>query len=266
MFNNNEIEVRFNEFLYGKAFKPICDLYPIISAKKTEKSWWKKMKLHYDVFFSNKRDYFKTTSPTIKYCPGIYDFTNAGYILPAWQDFQFWVNDDGDVEWEVPEQMGRIENITAHPKEQVDTSPILGETASYLLKLISPWSISTSKGTSLIYGKPFYHYSNDFDVCPGVIDSDMDRGPNKEINVFIRFNVRNKIIHIKAGQPLMQIIPFKRRNWKLTYVKMDKNFRTTATRDQMKLSTRFAPRIEDKDSLITYRNDDSNKKFDVYNA
>jgi len=262
VFNNNEIEIGFNEFLYGKAFRPICDLYPIIPAKQTEKSWWKRMRAHYDVFLSNRRDDFKYTAATMKYCPGIYDFTNAGYIIPAWQDFQFWVNDNGDIEWEVPHQMTNVENIIAHPKEQVDTSPILGETASCLLKLISPWSISTSKGTSVIFDKPFYHYSNDFDVCPGVLDSDLDRGANKEINVFIRFNIRNKIIHIKAGQPLMQIIPFKRTNWKLKYTEIDKNFKDTAANSRMKVSTRFAPRVEDKDSLTTYRHDDSDKKFE----
>ena len=68
-------------------------------------------------------------------------------------------------------------------------------------------------------------YSNDFDVCPGVLDSDLDRNSNNSINAMIRFNVRNKVIHIKAGQPLIQLIPFKRTNWKLKHEKFDKHFK-----------------------------------------
>ena len=202
MFNNNKITVRFNELTYGEELRHICDVYPIVPAKKIEKSWWKIMKIHFDIFLSNTRKEFKSTLPTMKYCPGMIDFTNSGYIVPAWQDFQFWVNDDGQVEWAVPPKMGQIPNIFIHGTEQVDTCPILDDSAATcILKLVSPWHISTPKGTSLIICKPFYHYSNDFDVCPGVLDSDMDRVPNHQINPFIRFNVKNKVIHIKACQP-----------------------------------------------------------------
>ena len=97
MFNNNKIEVRFNEIIYGKEFRNICDVYPIVPANKIEKSWWKIMKIHFDIFLSQTRKDFKAEKPTIKYCPGIFDFTNYGYIIPAWQDLQFWVNDDGQI-------------------------------------------------------------------------------------------------------------------------------------------------------------------------
>ena len=259
----NEIEVRFNEFVYGKEFRNICDVYPIISAKKTEKSWWTIMKSHFDIFLSHPIKKFKSSSPTIKYCPGIYDFTNYGYIVPAWQDFQFWVDDEGQVEWQVPDSMGTINNIKVHTREQVDTCPILDNTAVCILKLISPWFISTPKGTSLIICKPFYHYSNDFDVCPGVLDSDIEFSlPNHEINVMLRLNVKNKVIHIKAGQPLIQLIPFKRTNWKLKHVEMDKNFKDMRANDHIKRATRFDPEIIDKNSLSKFRHDDSNKKFE----
>ena len=73
MFNN--IEVRFNEFVYGKDLKNICDVYPIISAKKTEKSWWTKMKTHYNAFLYGPNYKFQKKVHTVKFCPGIFDFT-----------------------------------------------------------------------------------------------------------------------------------------------------------------------------------------------
>ena len=41
----------------------------------------------------------------------------------------------------------------------------------------------------------------------------------KIVNVFLRFNVKNKVIKIDAGQPLLQLIPFKRMNWTLSIEK-----------------------------------------------
>ena len=264
MFNNNEIEVRFNEFMYGKNLRNICDVYPIVPAGKIKKSWWKIMKTHYDIFLSSTRKEFKSIGPTMKYCPGVYDFTNYGYIVPAWQDFQFYVDDNGGIEWQVPPTINHIDNIRPHGQEQVDTCPIMEskDTSEYILKLVSPWFISTPKGTSIIICKPFYHYSNDFDVCPGVLDSDIDRASNKMINAFIRFNVRNKIIHIKAGQPLLQLIPFKRTNWKLKHVEIDKNFKDKVLAGRVSNDTRFAPHTTDKNSMTKSRHDDSNKKFE----
>jgi hypothetical protein len=260
MFNNNEIEVRFNEFIYGKNLKNICDVYPIISAKKTEKSWWKKMKAQYDILTKKN---LKIKGSTIKYCPGIFDFTNYGYIIPAWQDFRFWVDDDGQIEIQEPITMQPINNINAHIQEQIDTCPILDDSAQYILKLTSPWLISTPKGTSLIICKPFYHYSNDFDICPGVLDSDMESLlPNNTINAMIRFNVKNKEIYIKAGQPLIQLIPFKRTNWKLKHLEIDKNFKDKVNKNDIKMNTRFEGRVIDKDSMSKSRQDDSNKKFE----
>ena len=262
MFNKNEIEFRFNEHIYGKKFRHICEVYPIISARKAEKSWWKKMKAHYDVRFSDRIKEFTGIAPTMKYCPGIYDFTNYGYIVPAWQDFEFLVNNNGDVEWVVPPEMHDVKNIRIHEKAQMDTSPILGETANCILTLIAPWYISTPKGTSIMVCKPFYDYSNDFDVCPGVLDTDIDSNGNHIVDAFLRFNVRNKVIRIKAGQPLIQILPFKRTNWTLKYVELE-DLPVWVKNDNIKLQTRFESRTDDKNSMTKYRQDDSDKKFEV---
>jgi len=263
MFNNNEIEVRYNEFVFSPEHRHICDIYPIVPAKKIEKSWWKLMKLHFEVLLSPTRKEFKSIKPTIKYCPGIVDFTNYGYIIPAWCDFQFWVDDDGQIEWQVPPAMKNVECLVSiFSSDQVDSCPILGDTSQFILKLSSPWFIRAPKGTSLIFCKPFYHYSNDFDVCPGVLDSDIHSQANNTSNIFIRFNVRNKVIHIKAGQPLAQIIPFKRMNWKLKHVEWDKKNLDMFATTGLERDTRFGPDVIDKNSMTKSRHDDSNKKFE----
>ena len=77
MFNNNEIIVSFNEGTYGKNYKSICDIYPIVPAKKIEKSWWKLMKTHFEVMVGSRTE-LKAKGATLKYCPGVQDFTNYG--------------------------------------------------------------------------------------------------------------------------------------------------------------------------------------------
>ena len=125
------------------------------------------MKSHYDVFLHPRKD-FKVSMSTAKYCPGLWDFTNYGYIVTAWQDFDFWVNDRGEIEWQVPPIMENVQNIFLHADRQVDSCPILDNTESgvtSIMKLLSPWYISTPKGTSMVMQKPFYHHSVDFDIC-----------------------------------------------------------------------------------------------------
>ena len=70
------------------------------------------------------------------------------------------------------------------------------------------------------------------------------------------------MIHIKAGQPLIQLIPFKRTNWKLKHVEMDENFKDMHEKDAIVVETRFNPQIMDQDSMTSFRHDDSNKKFE----
>ena len=247
---DNEIVTGFNEFTYPQEHKELCNIHPIIPARKIEKSWWKIKKTHFDIFFSNK---YKEQKPTIKHCPGIYDFTNYGYIVPAWQDFKFKVDENGDIQYQLNPSMENVENIFTHSQEQVDSCPIL-DNALHILKVVSPWLVSTPKGTSLIICKPFYHYSNDFDICPGVLDSDMDFSlANHQINAMIRFNVKNKVIHIKEGQPLVQIIPFNRTNWKLKYLEIDKYIEEFP--DHLK-------NTKQRRSATQFRHDNSNKKFE----
>ncbi len=81
------------------------------------------------------------------------------------------------------------------------------------------------------------------------------------LNIFIRFNVRNKVIHIKAGEPLAQFIPFKRTNWKLKHMERDDNYKEDPE-DFIFNSTRFESQLVDKNSMTKYRHDDTNKKFE----
>ena len=195
------------------------NLYPIVPATDTDRSWWQNMKSHFTLEEKIHRDgkIRKEEHSTMKYCPGVFDFTNCGYIVPFFCDMIFYVGEDRTITWNIPEWMPPA-TVSIHEKEQMDSCPIAHgkNTGEAILKVNSPWYWETPKGWSTLITKPFYNYANDFDICPGIIDSDLDNLSNHKLNAFLRFNVIGEEIIFRAGQPLMQLIPFERQNTKLT--------------------------------------------------
>jgi hypothetical protein len=187
---------------YGSPIKPASEFVP---------DWWKKLGKTYT---KNPINYGEEEiAPTAKSCPGIFDFSRAGYILPMWADMYFkW--HEGDLDgWDMftTEIVNKLDNaITMHNYEQVSGAPFLENNCQAMVKINSPWYMQVPKGVSLFLTQPFYHNNNDFTVCPGIIDPEVDRISNKELNCFIKLNTPDKIIKLKRGQPLMQIIPFVR--------------------------------------------------------
>ena len=260
MFDKPTLKVYFNEFDYPEELRSLIDLYPIISTKKIDRDWWKKMKSSVKIFLSQNNPEFKTQSATLKYCPAIYDFINYGYTVPAWQDFQFYIDDQGEIECITPPSMPVKPHLA--PADQIDTCPIMGDTASEVVKLVSPWLIDSPKGFSTIFCKPFYHYSNDFDVCPGILDTDVNETSNKIVNVFLRFNVKNKVIKIDAGQPLLQLIPFKRMNWTLSIEKPNEKLKKMFKMIRIWENSRVEGWKKNEKESLTKNRVQENKKFE----
>ena len=178
--------------------RPATDLIP---------DWWKGLPKEYQRFG-------KPNSPTAKTCPGIFDFMRAGYIVPMWSDIIFKWNKNG-FEYRLSHAMQQLsECVYAHDSAQIKDAPCLENTCPKLIKLTTPWFVDVPKGTSLFYTSPFYHVNNSITVVPGIIDPDIDLISNKEVNVFIQLNTQEEV-RINKGDPLLQIIPFKRSDYDL---------------------------------------------------
>ncbi len=225
---------------------------PVLPATEFMPDWWNKLTKSYNVPDAPPR-------PTSKRCPGIFDFTRAGYILPMWTDLMFrWNGSNPSDPWDLlaPEIMNTLQDaINLHDYEQAHGAPFLDDGCKQLVKLNSPWYVDVPKGVSLFYISPFYHINNDFTVVPGIIDADMERLPNRELNVFIKLNKPDEPIKLTKGQPLMQIIPFKREDYQfsnnmpdddkdLEYDLMNVSHRTTvvAPLEQKKLANNRIPK------------------------
>ena len=162
---------------------------------------------------------------TIKRCPGLFDYFDQGYIIPAWCDMKFVYDKESDF-WSCTLGSSDDFNVDIHTNQQflnhVPAANVNGVKATFVFKLISPWFIITKPGWSVMQLPLYYHFNNEFSILPGVIDTDIYHQTNQQLVYF----GDNKEIIIKRGEPLVQYIPFKREKTSLVIEERnDSNFR-----------------------------------------
>lgn len=165
---------------------------------------------------------YNTHSQSIKKCPGIIEYGKAGYILRAWQDIAITTCSSGDTfEWEMDDlnyffngdKIGK-DVITWFPQELYFNHFPRKNTLKPTLKINTPWYVSLPKGYKLLYAPVWYDNEERFTVVPGILDPDL----NDNLKVIIYWHSLGKTEVIKAGTPLVRLIPIKIEKWK-AYVK-----------------------------------------------
>jgi hypothetical protein len=146
---------------------------------------------------------------TVKSCPAILDVLNMGYIIPLWSDFKL-LQTENDLGWISPNR--EMFPITVHPEEQIDAYPFSSNTFKGTVKLINPWNIRTDAGYSCMFVSPFYHTHPNLEVLVGSIDT--DRYHEAHVNTFVTSQT-NEEVNLKYGMPLVQVIPYKREEFKM---------------------------------------------------
>lgn len=245
----------------GDVGKDLAKLYPPHPASKIIPEWYKKLPKIFD-----------TETPPIrsaKTCPGIHDFLRAGYIIPAWSDMVFYYD---------PELEGTENEVTyirapaiqntlppvLHSKKQLDQCPIFHGTIKPFQKIIkikSPWYIESPENISVLYIQPYYRLSTDYSILPGIIDPWVEEASNRQLNVFIELHAPKKEIRIKAGEPLVQAIPFRRENFAFTVEdteETEEKYRLMELEVNSTLS-----RLDDVDRVLPKHRSSKNKNYDI---
>tara|TARA_B110000285_G_C14904887_1_gene505079 strand:+ start:81 stop:782 length:702 start_codon:yes stop_codon:yes gene_type:complete len=187
--------------------------FPIIPAKQCLPKWYKDLKA------TNEQ-----SIPTITGCMPVKDMVTAGYIIPNIFEQEIIgtsVNQDGEEELErvyPVEEMGKfweIQNHMTHPGSihHHAQCPVLidGKKKSYF-KISLPWRIKTPPGYSCLFVQPFYHFESEFVIMPSIIDTDEHDSNTLNFPGYLK----DPVALLKAGQPLVQVIPFKRDDWEHT--------------------------------------------------
>jgi len=178
---------------------------------------------------------------TIKGCMPFLDTLTSGYLLKMPQDFRLRhnvLNDKNELDSFSTFSSGelndfiRAKNInlnigaSLHSNEQLKGSPLTEKNKNFpFYKILNPWLIKTPPGYSCLFVPPLNNSDDRFNILPGIVDTDSFNLP---INFPVvingdKYNSLDTII--KKGTPYVQILPFKRDNWKMKIKELNmKNF------------------------------------------
>lgn len=181
----------------------VGEMFPPVPAGRMMPGWMRDMPA-----YTERRRFpkFRTRAEvTMKGCPGVGDYMGLGWIVPLWADYIFSATSDG-FHWEsaVPKEK---DNVLTFEPELIPSFPRQENEHSYVLKLGTPWMVRTPPGWSIIICAPWYHREKRFIVLPGVMESDRCH----VVNMVALWNApEGEPVLLKAGTPLLHIIPVKR--------------------------------------------------------
>jgi len=209
------------EFSAHEDYFSLKEDYPI-PVKLNIPDWFKKLEHSYE-------------KHTIKGCIPFLDSLTSGYILKVPQDFyvRHNVNNKNEKGEEFKDSFqtfalhdksnelrAKYVNLNAaldvHQTFQCEGSVFVEKNKNLpFYKILNPWKIKTPKGYSCLFVSPLNNSDDRFSIISAIVDT--DTFPN-EINFPIVINgdkYPSLETLIKKGTPYVQIIPFKRDNWRM---------------------------------------------------
>lgn len=182
------------------------DVYGVIPeprpAAKYVPEWFKKIPQEL-----NTKDRFQNPAMTAKKCLPLLDAMTLGYVIPLAGDTRIKTNADCSII--------KADNPPAFPTVEFHSIDQLGGKSAPgfpapPIKFINRWVIKTAPGWSVLILPVINHLQTDFTCLAGVVDT--DKYP-KEINFPAVWHTPNFDGSLKAGTPLVTVIPFKRNSW-----------------------------------------------------
>lgn len=198
-----------------------------IPAIKRIPPWFKKIEALRK--FYNKNDPNEAPDFTVKKCIPVLDAFTTGYYLVTKHDMVWTINDNGQHVCTCDAKLvqGGDKPVTMHPFEQIRDIELGSIYNEYAYKFSNPYVIKTPPGYSCIFTHPFNQVSP-FYTMTGVVDTDM----HPLAVQFPFLMVKGFEGKISAGTPIVQIIPFKREEWKMYNVDPSKQDRRDNERAQ----------------------------------
>lgn len=165
--------------------------------------WYKKAELTY---VSNGVE-----GAGLKKCVPVLDALISGYALTTPCDFYVSEKEDGtlDIRWDGPDVFANF--IMERPKELGATMPRPAGHHENHLVWSGVWSMKTPRGYSMIMTHPLNRFDLPFTTYSGIIDADKFIA-NGNIPFFMKKGFTGVI---PKGTPIAQLIPVKRRTWRM---------------------------------------------------
>lgn len=145
--------------------------------------------------------------PTFKACPALLDSFITGYTLNTPCDIDFFINDKGIIDVKILDERYKDFVSKRTPMPQFIHPHGYHE---HHFAWYPDWAIKLPDGYSAIYLSPMNRYDLPFLSVQGIVDND-----SVDLLGLMPFFVKNDFTGIlPAGTPYMQVIPFKREDWK----------------------------------------------------
>lgn len=156
---------------------------------------------------------------TFPFCPGMFDYSRVGYIVPSWTDFHFKVNKAGSVAI----IGGNKKQSPFNPPVPMESSIVTGlfklqdKIPLRPYNLNSPWKVFSNDPDISAFLLPAWYHADpelldNFYFYPGIVDYNTFHTMNVILAPRKRFEYT-----IKAGDPLLHVIPFYSKNIKCGY-------------------------------------------------
>ena len=193
----------------------VADAFPIIPAKSASFNWVEKSRNDYKKELEQNKG---TRFPHLYRCPGIFEISSLGYIMPMPWEVSIETKGDGKhFAWSFPSEdlqsMFQPPLITSHFADKTAKFlPMKPNSLESIIKLNTPWHCIVPEDVKFLMLPIPYPDNYDFENVPGVLDNSI----SSEINFQLRWNILDGIRTIKAGTPMAQLIPLTSERFKLT--------------------------------------------------
>ena len=237
-------------------------LLPPVPASKYVPDWW----LEAPAFIeeegvpNSKKRIFSTGSHqpnhSFKKCTPMLDAMQTGYILKLWTDV--WVNDSSnpkfekEVVWKVRMEspMTKLSNEVGVFQKHGPTSEMVEkpvDMANGVWKYTPLLYIETPPGYSTLFVQPLGYRNLPFQAVPAVVDTDTP-GIELVAPLWVRKDFTGVV---ERGTPILQAIPFKRDDWKMSYDYLEdgRNFIDEDVRFNLNIVNNYAKRQWKKKSF-----------------
>lgn len=173
---------------------------PIVKANKLMPSWIKSVK--------GQQASDGVPESTVKQCNGFVDYFKNAFTIPLWSDVVLGVSEEGNDYWHYRFADQRSE-IQIHPDVQRGT--YLPSSKYQHFKLVSPWMAVSSKSVNVHWTSPTWSLDepDKIVVLPAVVDYAYTHGTH--VNIVIPKTDKDQNIILKAGQPMVNIVPMTER-------------------------------------------------------
>lgn len=193
------------DFEFVDTSRVVNDYYPPILAK------------HYKPLQKTQKEQFNEYKFIM--CPGMFDYSQMGYIIPAWEDIKIKANKAGTAALiggeraiEQPTKLTAVKPIEMNPELTSGLFEFDEGIQPKTLLFPSPWKVISSNKllSAYIFGATFHNPKlNDGNlfVYPGIVDFNNGKHKFHTVNFVVSIRKKTEII-IKQGEPLLHVIPF----------------------------------------------------------